>query len=94
MFGADDPQQLSAAYPDSSVSKEHLSALSLSRRSAVEAGEWAPDARVTSADGRITKPVNCRTGSPADKLVRGGVEDHPIAGCAGEDATGCRGLRA
>lgn len=54
MFGADDLQQLAVAYPDSPLSQEHFSALSLSQRGAPKAGERAPDARVTDVDGRTT----------------------------------------
>ena len=51
MFGADDLQQLAVAYPDSPLSAEHFPTLSVSQRSAPRAGDRAPDARVTSADG-------------------------------------------
>lgn len=54
MFGADDLQQLAVAYPDSPLSAEHFSSLSLTQRGAPKAGDRAPDARVVATDGNTT----------------------------------------
>ncbi len=52
VFGGDDLQQLTVAYRDSPLSEDHLHALPLTQRGAPRAGDRAPDARVTTPDGK------------------------------------------
>ena len=52
LFGADELQQLAVSYPDSPLSEDRPPART--RRRAPRAGERAPDARVTRADGSTT----------------------------------------
>lgn len=54
IFGADDLQQLSVAYRDSSMSVDRLPAVPLTHRGDVRAGDRAADARVTTAEGAST----------------------------------------
>ena len=52
LFGSNDLQQLSVGYRDSPLSEDHLVGLrELLRTDAPHAGDRAPDARVTAADG-------------------------------------------
>ncbi len=51
MFGSDDLQQLSVAYPDSPLSEDHLKLKQLLKRGVPQAGDRAPDAEVIASDG-------------------------------------------
>lgn len=54
IFGADDLQQLSVAYPDSILSEDHVNRLPLIGRSGPRAGDRAPDATVTDDSNATT----------------------------------------
>ena len=51
LFGSDDLQQLSVAYPKSALSEDHLGTRQLLRSHVPHAGDRAPDAIVTASDG-------------------------------------------
>jgi hypothetical protein len=54
LFGSNDLQQLSVAYPDSQLSEEHLRLRQLLKRGVPQAGDRAPDAELIAWDGRTT----------------------------------------
>lgn len=54
MFGSDDLQQLSVAYPDSLLSEDHLKLKQLLKRGVPKAGDRAPDAELIAANGHTT----------------------------------------
>ena len=51
LFGSDDLQQLSISYPDSPLSEDHLKLRQLLHPGAPQAGDRAPDAKVTTPTG-------------------------------------------
>ena len=51
LFGSDDLQQLSIGYPDSALSEDHLKLRQLLHAGAPQAGDRAPDAKVTDPRG-------------------------------------------
>ena len=51
LFGSDDLQQLSISYPDSPLSEDHLKLRQLLHLGAPQAGDRAPDAKVTTPTG-------------------------------------------
>ena len=52
LFGSDDLQQLSVAYPDSPLSDDHLTLRQALKRGVPCAGDRAPDAALIASDGR------------------------------------------
>lgn len=54
VFGGNDLDQLSVAYPDSPLSEDHFSVLNPLRHSAPRAGARAPDARLVDSAGKDT----------------------------------------
>ena len=54
LFGSDDLQQLSVAYPDSPLSDDHLKLRQVLKRGVPHAGDRAPDAELIASDGRTT----------------------------------------
>ena len=54
LFGSDDLQQLSVAYPDSPLSDDHLKLRQALKRGVPHAGDRAPDAELIASDGRTT----------------------------------------
>ena len=52
LFGSDDLQQLSVAYPDSPLSDDHLKLRQVLKRGVPHAGDRAPDAELIASDGR------------------------------------------
>ncbi len=52
LFGSDDLQQLSVAYPDSPLSDDHLKLRQALKRGVPHAGDRAPDAELIASDGR------------------------------------------
>lgn len=52
LFGSDDLQQLSVAYPDSPLSDDHLKLRQVLKHGVPHAGDRAPDAELIAADGR------------------------------------------
>ncbi len=52
LFGSDDLQQLSVAYPKSELSEEHFGVLQKLKRGVPRAGDRAPDAALIDRDGR------------------------------------------
>jgi len=51
LFGSDDLQQLTVSYPDSPLSKDHLQLRQVLHRGVPQAGDRAPDAKVTTPTG-------------------------------------------
>ena len=51
LFGSDDLQQLSVAYPDSPLSDDHLKLRQVLKRGVPHAGDRAPDAELIASDG-------------------------------------------
>ena len=54
LFGSDDLQQLSVAYPESPLSDDHLKLRQALKRGVPRAGDRAPDADLIASDGRAT----------------------------------------
>ena len=52
LFGSDDLQQLTVAYPDSPLSDDHLKLRQALKRGVPRAGDRAPDAELIASDGR------------------------------------------
>lgn len=61
LFGSDDLQQLSAAYPDGPLSEDHLKPRQVLRRGVSHAGDRAPQAELIASDGRTVTlfPLLC-----------------------------------
>ena len=52
LFGSDDLQQMTVAYPDSPLSEDHLKLRLALKRNVPHAGDRAPDAELIASDGR------------------------------------------